>query len=87
MKKCSILRGDMDNFKILKILVNGNCIVVREMKILKREGGGMDFGWGKVGVEGKKMESRVGRKHTAVSAAKAAFFCVNIPLMLSMVKK
>lgn len=87
MKKCSILRGDVDNFKNLKILVNGNCIVVREMKILKIEGGGMDFGWGKVGVKGEKLESRVGRKHTAVSAAKAAFSRVNIPLMLSLVKK
>lgn len=80
MKKCSILRGDVDNFKILKILVNGNCIVLRKMKILKIEGGGMDFGWG-------KMESRVGRKHTAVSAAKAAFSRVNMPPILTMVKK
>ena len=47
----------------------------------------MDFGWGRVGVEGKKLESRVGRKHTAVSAAKAAFFRVNIPPMLSMVER
>ena len=31
------------------------------------------------GVGGKKLESRVGRKHTAVSAAKAAFSCVNTP--------
>ena len=44
--------------------------------------------WGKIlESRGEKMESRVGRKHTAVSAAKAAFFCVNIPRMLSMVKR
>ena len=46
--------------------------------------GGRDFGrefWGKI------LESRVGRKHTAVSAAKAAFSCVNIPRMLTKDKK
>lgn len=37
--------------------------------------------------EGKKMESRVGRKHTAVSAEKAAFPRVNTPPILTMVKK
>lgn len=57
------------------------------MKFLKIEEGGMggrDFGrefWGKI------LESRVGRKHTAVSAAKAAFSCVNIPRMLTKDKK
>lgn len=94
MKKCSILRGDMDNFKILKILVNGNCIVVREMKILKREGGGMDFGGGEVGVEGGKLEAR-GEKNGVESweethscfSRKSGFFSCKYAPILTMVKK
>ena len=75
MKKCSILRGDMDNFKILKILVNGNCIVVREMKILKREGGGMDFGWGKNGVESWE------ETHSCFSRKSGFFPCKYAPIL------